>query len=366
MCNEAKGLSASARKMARWVVMAFVAALALAALRAGSMNEARGEDAPALPPNPSADEPVAPKLSLAKSAEMLDAVALDWTRKRQCGTCHTNYAYMISRPALKGHDESALKEIRGFFENRVAHWDDAEKAARPRWDAEVIATAVTLAINDSTTTGKLHPATRKALDRIWTLQKPDGSWSWLKCDWPPYEHDDYYGAVFAAVGVGAAPDGYAQSDAARLGLDRLKGFLKSTPAPDLHHKTFLLWASTRIDGLMSDADRTATIAAMRSLQRPDGGWSLPSFGDWKRRDGSPNAKDAPSDGYATGLAVFVLRQAGIPASDPAIARGKKWLETNQRTSGRWYTRSLNNDKAHYISNAGTGFAVLALRACETP
>jgi squalene-hopene/tetraprenyl-beta-curcumene cyclase len=37
-----------------------------------------------------------------------------------------------------------------------------------------------------------------------------------------------------------------------------------------------------------------------------------------------------------------------------------WLKANQRESGRWYTRSLNNDKAHYITNAGTAFCVLAL------
>ena len=37
---------------------------------------------------------------------------------------------------------------------------------------------------------------------------------------------------------------------------------------------------------------------------------------------------------------------------------------NQRESGRWFVRSLNTDKYHYITNAGTSFAVLALKACE--
>ena len=40
-----------------------------------------------------------------------------------------------------------------------------------------------------------------------------------------------------------------------------------------------------------------------------------------------------------------------------MAKGVAWLKANQRESGRWYTRSLNNDKAHYITNAGTAFAV---------
>ena len=365
MCSEARGLPGWPRKAARWLALIAAAALALGAL-AGSLGlPVRGDEPSTSVPAPnSPDEPLAGTLSLAGSGAFLDGVALDWTRKRQCGTCHTNYAYLISRPALGDRSPSdAQGEIRTFFEDRVAHWDDAEPSAKPRWDTEVVATAATLALNDAATTGRLHPRTRQALDRIWTLQKDDGSWSWLKCGWPPYEHDDYYGVVFAALGVGSAPDGYAETPAARAGLDRLRRYLAWTAAPDLHHKTFLLWASTRLDGLLTTADSEATVAALRALQRPDGGWSLPSLGAWKRRDGSPNDRDAPSDGYATGLVVYVLRQAGVPADDPGVARGAAWLRSHQRASGRWFTRSLNNDKAHYIANAGTGFAVLALKAC---
>ena len=93
----------------------------------------------------------------------------------------------------EGKPFGAQGEIRNFFEERVAHWDDKAKGAAPKWDAEVVSTAAALAINDAATTGKLHPLTRKALDRIWTVQKSDGGFDWLKCGWPPYEYDDYHG-----------------------------------------------------------------------------------------------------------------------------------------------------------------------------
>ena len=74
--------------------------------------------------------------------------------------------------------------------------------------------------------------------------------------------------------------------------------------------------------------------------------------------------DAPGDGYGTGLVVFVLREAGVPASDAALQRGKRWLASNQRESGRWFTRSPNGVEQNYLSDTATAFAVMALKACE--
>jgi squalene-hopene/tetraprenyl-beta-curcumene cyclase len=308
----------------------------------------------------SADEPLAKEVSFAKTATFLDGVGVGWTRDRKCGTCHTNYPYLLARPLLSDGPAAGVTEVRKFFENRAANWD----RAKPRWDTEVVATASFLALHDAESTGKLHPITKQALDRMWTLQQKDGAWNWLKCNWPPLEHDDYYGATLAALAVGRAPDNYAQGDSAKEGLTRLRGYFEKTAAPDLHHKLWLLWAAQKLDGLMDKPACEATIKELLALQRADGGWSLPSLGDWRGFDGRANDKKAPSDGYATGLAVYVLRQAGVPANDQAVQRGVTWLKTNQRESGRWFTRSLNTDAAHYMANAGTCFAVMALKACE--
>ena len=308
----------------------------------------------------SPDEPFAKDYSAARAAASLDDMGLSWTRQHHCGSCHSNYPYLMARPALKGGDGAALAEVRKFFEDRAAHWD----TAKPRWDAEVVATAAALAVNDARTTGKLHPLTRQALDRMWTLQRPGGAWSWLKCNWAPFELDDYYGALLAAVGVGYAGPEYTHSEKARAGLEKLRGYFHKNPAPDLHHRTWLLWASQRVEGLMTDQEKQATIKQLRALQNADGGWSLPALGSWKRHNGKPNDPHVPSDGYGTGLVVFVLREAGVPARDEQLQKAVRFLRSSQRVSGRWFTRSLNNDEHHYIAHAGSAFAVLALRACE--
>lgn len=320
------------------------------------------------------DEPVAKTFSIQKGAELLDTVTLSWVRSNQCFSCHTGYPYLLARTSIGDPKAAGLQEARKFLEERVAAWDKGGKGKGylkgegiievSEGVTEVVAIAATLALHDGQTTKKLQPATRTALARMWELQQADGAWNWNKEELAPLEHDDYFGAVYAAVGVGHAPEGYATSAAAKEGVARLLRYFEKNPAPDLHHKAYLLWASLGLDGVMDKAERERTIKALLALQREDGGWSLPSLGAWKRAEGKPQAKDTSSDGYATGLVLYVLRQAGVAAAEKPIQRGVAWLKANQRESGRWFTRSLNGVGRHYISNTGTAFAIMALRACD--
>ena len=121
---------------------------------------------------------------------------------------------------------------------------------------------------------------------------------------------------------------------------------------------------------LSDADQTAVSPENKSswqkdllkIQQADGGWAIATLGDWKRADGSEQIRDR-SDGYGTGFVVFALRKSGLPADHSAIRKGVAWLKANQRESGRWFTRSPYKDGRHYISHAGTVFALLALAEC---
>ena len=90
---------------------------------------------------------------------------------------------------------------------------------------------------------------------------------------------------------------------------------------------------------------------------------MATLGDWKRSDGKEQDLET-SDGYGTGFVIYALRSAGVSTDSDQIQRGVKWLKTHQRTSGRWFTRSLNKDNRHFISHAGTAMAVMALSASD--
>jgi len=316
--------------------------------------------ATAVDPGPNdPDEPLAEEFSLDSAVHFLDSASLTWQRDRKCFTCHTNFAYLYARP-LVPEDARSHAEVRAFAEELIGErWE----TSGPRWDAEVVAGAAALAFNDAHTTRELHPLTRRALDRMWESQREDGGWTWLDCGWPPFEMDDHYGVTLAALAVGVAPGNYAQTAAAQQGMTGIRRYFENTPPETLHQRAMLLWAATYTPDLMSDNERQKCIDELFSLQQSDGGWGLATLGNWQRDDGSPQDLGV-SDGYGTGFTIFVLRQAGTPADDPRLQRGIAWLKSNQRSSGRWFTRSLKKDGRHFISHAGTAFAVMSLVSCD--
>ena len=314
------------------------------------------QEAPDVGPNTS-DEPIAKEFSLERGRKFMDDVSLQWQRERKCVTCHTNFAYLTMGTGY-GADRAAFAAVRKFTEDLVSErW----AAKGPRWDAEVLVAAMGLAVSDAEGGGKLHPLTRKALDRMWTVQKPDGGWNWLKCGWPPMESDDYFGATIALLATGRAPENYAATPAAQEGVKKVREYLAKNAPPSLHHKGMLFWASKYVEGIMTPAEQKKTVDDLLALQRPDGGWAVSTFLPWKRGDGKDQDLES-SDGYGTGYVLHLARLGGVSAGDERIAKGLKWLKTHQRESGRWFTRSLNKDGRSFLSHAGTAFALAALHA----
>ncbi|MBC7816259.1 MAG: squalene--hopene cyclase [Planctomycetaceae bacterium] len=308
------------------------------------------------------DEPLAEEFSLEKAARSMDLAALNWQMqpRQQCSQCHANMMHLVARPAL-ARVLPEPPDVRQLFEQHIV--------AR-RWEKhgliytfEAVAVAVPLALHDRQTTGKLHPVTRKALDRMLEAQQPDGSW------------DDIAGGkyafmlrfeqtMFAAVGIGQAPDGYSETEPARNALERIRKFTQLNPPKTAYSKGMLLWASVHVDGLVTAENRATFADEILSLQRPDGGWALRQMlADDPAQPAGRFASVLPSDGYGTGFALFALRQAGVAANDPRVRSGVTWLKSHQRASGRWFHPTLSNRPNNVLSNTATAWAVLALQAC---
>ena len=318
-----------------------------------------------------------------------------------CVSCHAGLAYALSRPVLRRvmhvqapvpQEAKLIDDTTRRVETYATHqvlYDFNERRQIESRGTEAVLNAVILTSADAARNLREPSAsTKKALARLWETQRADGRWDWLEFGLEPWETTEaaYHGATFAAFAAGTAP---GQHDTvATAGIERLRAYLSTNyQSQHLYNRTWALLASTRVKRVVTDAQRDALIDELVRAQRDDGGWSLEAMGPWKWSKTAPPVKSpgdrdaalvTQSDGYATGLVVYTLKQAGVSQSHAAIRTGIQWLTTNQRAipvpdiPGRaWHAHSLNYDREHggekgdpwrrlFMSDTATAFAILAL------
>jgi squalene-hopene/tetraprenyl-beta-curcumene cyclase len=304
-----------------------------------------------------------------------------------CISCHTAVPYALSRPALRSAlgEQSPSATERKLLDNvtkRVRLWNQVEpfysdekrgapKTAESR-GTEAVLNALILSNYDAHA-GKLSDDTKLALDNMWALQLKSGdakgAWNWLNFHNQPWEAEDsqFWGATLGALAIGTAP-GYSSSPEIQSNLKLLSEYLQQGLAREsLINRIFVLWASTRVSGILKPDQQKDIIDEVLSKQQADGGWNTASIvmKNWKRRDDTP--LDAGSDGYGTGLVAFVLQEAGVPRSQPAMKNALSWLTHNQdKNAGLWLAYSLNkrrdpaSDIGRFMIDAATSYSVLAL------
>ena len=291
-----------------------------------------------------------------------------------CVSCHTVLPYALARPTLRSElgEQAASQMENKLVENvtkRVRIWQQVDpyypdalrgvpKTAESRGTESILNALILVWLEGKSKDAQL------ALDHMWALQLKEGTaagaWNWLQFHNAPWEGDSqYYGATLAALATGIAggPD-----DGVKLLRDYL---LREQRSQMLINRVMLLWASTKLDGLLRQAQQKAIIEEAFTKQQADGGFSLSAFvEDWKRGDGTP--QETKSDGVATGLVTLALQEAGVSREEPRLQRGLEWLSRNQDIEGRWLGYSLNKkrdlstDRGHFMSDAATAYAVLSL------
>lgn len=335
-----------------------------------------------------------PAWSPAEAAAYLDKRSTWWiswpTAARDHGTfcvsCHTATPFSLGRAALRGALGEAgtspnEQKVLDSVTKRVRIWHDVDpfysdqqrglpKASESR-GTESILNALILVSHD-VPTDHLSADARLALGNMWALQikAPDmnGAWAWLQFHNAPFEGDSqFYGNCLAAIAIGSAPDGYQSETAIQPGIKLLIGWLvKNMDAQTPLDRVELLWASSKLRGLLTPEQQNRIVAETLAKQRADGGFSMASMiPGWKRHDGTPI--DPASDGYATGLAAYALEQVDARQAASQLRRALAWLNTNEmEADGRWPAVSLNNnrsvlsDTGLFMSDAATAYAVLAL------
>ncbi|MEO8127870.1 MAG: ankyrin repeat domain-containing protein [Bryobacteraceae bacterium] len=204
-------------------------------------------------------------------------------------------------------------------------------------------------------------ATDAMVRNIAAKQNTDGNWTgWSPR--PPIEYGDIRSTVVALRALQLyAPEGRRSEYDSRIAR---AGKWLSREQPNTTEERImqllgLAWAKARATDVANVADR------LLAEQREDGGWAQLATLD--------------SDAYATGKAVFALREAKvISISDEAYRRGVRYLLRTQTEDGSWLVKTrvfpfqplidtgFPHGRNQWISAAGTRWAVMALMLAEEP
>jgi squalene-hopene/tetraprenyl-beta-curcumene cyclase len=290
-----------------------------------------------------------------------------------CVSCHTGLGYLLARPALRQRLGESQPTV---YEKGLLDRLRTKAGAKPPGGlqaVEVIFTALFLA-QEETHQAALSQTAVEAFDQLWSMQAQEGtargSWRWFEAGLDPWETpvSNFYGTALAALAVGATPAAYRNQPKVQEHVAALAEYLRNEqPKQPLHNRLALLWAASRLSGILSAAERQSLIDEILKRQQPDGGWTAASLGPWMVHPGAP-----PSEGsstYASGYVAYVLEQAGMAPANPALARVLTWLRAHQdRGSGAWPATSLNkvyapdSMESQFMQDAATSFASMALLA----
>jgi hypothetical protein len=285
-------------------------------------------------------------------------VAPKFRDQATCISCHHNAMPAIAATVArrKGIDvdqaraRKNLDDIRTFF-----------SAAVPRMmlgDPAVGGEAITAGYSQMALQADGQPLdTTTAAISHWLMarQMPDGRWLGNGVNRPPSEYSIISHTALAAGGLKSYPLPGRSREVAES-LRRARTWLLAAEAKSAEER------GMRLMGLVwTDAPRARVDDAVREVrekQEANGGWS--QFG-----------RTAP-DAYATGLSLYAMHVAGVPATDEAYRKGVAFLLGTQYQDGTWLVRTHSFPLQRYfesgfpygrhqwISTAGTSWASLAI------
>ncbi|MCI0461207.1 MAG: terpene cyclase/mutase family protein [Gemmataceae bacterium] len=312
---------------------------------------------------PAADAlPQQGRKAVERGLDFLQQDAVKWRKERSCSTCHhgTMTVWALTEAKSRGYEVAAdrLADMVKWTKDRLLERIDLPRDKRPGWRM-VNTPALYLSLmaqsvpkQDSVSADEL----KRIAAHLFRHQEADGSWAWSsappKNRPPPYFESDEVATLLGYLALGPqVPADPKEKSQARDAREKAAAWLAKTKPSDTTQAAALrLLVKIRAGGpakaLQPEIDQ------FLGRQNKDGGWG--------------QLRDAPSDAYATGQALYVLSLAGVKNDRAEVRRGVTFLVNTQKENGSWPMTARSHPGATPANNVipityfGSAWATLGL------
>lgn len=299
---------------------------------------------------------------VARGAALVAQAGNNWLTNKACFSCHHQTLPMFALVEAKAAPSAWMQRqadfTHTFFQKNVESMNARRHLGGGAFTAGYGLWALRLAE---------HPASETTaaivgyLLDIQGIAAPDGKpprheGPWVaSCVRPPSQSSPVSATVMVLAGMKHyATD--AQKPQVAAAEKSAQAWLANAPLKSTEDLAWRAWGLHRLGG--DDVAKSKARAALVAAQKDDGGW--------------PQEPGMASDAYATGQALFALRQTGTPRADVAAVRAAAFLKRTQYADGSWRVetrakpvqRDFDNGDPHekhqFLSVAATSWATAAL------
>jgi hypothetical protein len=276
------------------------------------------------------EEPKSARAAIERGLVFLEQDAVKWRKERECSTCHhgTLTVWAFSEAKSQGIEikPETFADVLSWTKERLKDIDKP-RDNRPGWSM-VNSPALNLAVmaqaipkQDALSTEEL----RQIAGHLLRHQEKDGEWAWssapAKNRPPPFFESDEVATILGSIALRPHLPADPQEKSEMRGAYAKAGDWLAKTKPTETTQSFAYSLFHEVQQGKSPEQLQPSIDRLVARQNKDGGWG--------------QIRDAASDAYATGQAIYFLCIAGVPREGAAIQRGIEFLVATQKDDGSW-------------------------------
>lgn len=277
-----------------------------------------------------------PRVSVERAVNLLLPAAPVAYVKRGCIPCHGEAIVAVAAAAARDkgvaiHEDLEQSNLKQMEASYKLFGDLGMQGDQP--GGNMITIGYVMMGFDAEKHG-LDTITAQMLHLTLALQLPDGTWTPNGVSRPPLE-DTLVTATAMGIRTLTAVSAPAYRKETEGAIARARRWLLNKNVRSAEDRAMKLMGLVWSKAPRADIEAAVRdiLASQRSTSTGGEGGSARELAAWAQRD------DMQPDPYATGLSLFALHVAGVPATDPAYVKGVRYLMRNQYQDGSWFVRT---------------------------